>query len=436
MIANGLKSLIGSFIGLFIFFIPIPVGEKWKTPLVALIDALGSGLGKVLPIIVLIIIALLCLNWIVSRINPKAKFAYIHKKDGMITGILFFLALIFTAMLTLGIAPEWLANPEVGGLVMKLAGKVLLTVSIAGIAVLFLTEFGFLEFLGTLLEPLMRPLYRTPGISAVDAITSFVAAPAVGIFLTDKLYRQKIYTEREAIAIMTGFSLCSLGFFTVLVSIGGILDYLPQMILSAFIVNFLLAMIMVRIPPISRKPDTYIDGTPRLEKALARNSTALRRAIVGAATRASTLKIENWINGVRDALLFGVKIVSYVVSIAIIALIIATYTPIFDWLGVIIKPYIELMQLPDAGKIAPTVLITLSELALPAILIAGANAAPAAIFFVCVLSTVQIIFFTESANAMLESEVPIKVWELIVIFLIRTLFAIPLVAIATHLVFR
>ena len=65
--------------------------------------------------------------------------------------------------------------------------------------------------------------------------------------------------------------------------------------------------------------------------------------------------------------------------------------------------------------------------------IAGMNIAPMSIFFVIVLSTVQIIFFTESA--MMQSDLNLKFPELVLIFLIRTLIAIPIVAVFAHVLF-
>ena len=80
-------------------------------------------------------------------------------------------------------------------------------------------------------------------------------------------------------------------------------------------------------------------------------------------------------------------------------------------------------------------LVSIAEIALPAIIISGADVDPMAVFFVCTLSSVQIIFFTESANAMLESDIPLTVRDLVVVFLLRTLVAMPMVALATHLLF-
>lgn len=98
-------------------------------------------------------------------------------------------------------------------------------------------------------------------------------------------------------------------------------------------------------------------------------------------------------------------------------------------------PYLKLMQLPDATAIAPATLVGIAEIALPALTIAGQNIAPMSVFFVIVLSTVQIIFFTESANAMMQSDMGLKFLELVLIFVIRTIIAIPIVAIFAHMLF-
>ena len=46
----------------------------------------------------------------------------------------------------------------------------------------FLIEFGILEFIGTLMEPIMRKVFKLPGQSAVTAVSAFVAAAYGGCF--------------------------------------------------------------------------------------------------------------------------------------------------------------------------------------------------------------------------------------------------------------
>lgn len=432
------KAFVGSLIGVCLFFVPLPTGfGETRIPLVALIDGIKTVLGDGLQYLTVGVVILLCVTWIVSRLTSHAGLKAYHRKDGNIIGAIFILAAVFATLLMFHIGPDWLLDEDVGGLALKLGSSVLLTVSVAGFLVVFLMAFGFPEFIGTLMEPMMRVLYRVPGRAAVDAVASFVASPAVGVFITNQFYKEGQYTQREAATIATNFSVVSIGFFALLCSIGGILDYLPHMIATSFIITFLTAIIMSRIPPLSRKRDTYVTGHSVTAETGEEVATGhiLARACTAASERAATAGPETFKKSLWDAITFAQKIVAYVIAIATLSLVVATYTPVFDYLGAVFHYPLAALQLPDVGDIAPTILISIAEVALPAIVISAAKADPMSVFFVCTLSTVQIIFFTESANAMLESDIPLTVWDLVLIFIIRTLIAIPLVAIATHLIF-
>lgn len=434
-----LKALLGSLAGVLIFFVPFSTSsDKSKIPLIIAIDFIKKMIGDNINYLTLGVIILLCVTWVLSKVSQNDFLKKYHAKDNNIIGFLFILAGIFTFMLTFKLGPEWFLHKDVGGLALYLGGSVFLTVSIAGILVLLLTEFGFLEFVGTLLEPLMRPVYRLPGRSAVDAVASFVAAPAVGIFITNKIYKNGYYTQRESASIATNFSVCSLGFFALLTSIGGIMEYLPHMIISSFIISFIIAAIVTRIPPLSRKKDVYFDGRPQTEDErtpIPYDGKIFNRAFDAAVAKASTTRLDMLYKSFWDAITFAQKIVAYVISIATVSLVVATYTPLFDYLGAPFAPILSLLQLPNAVEIAPALLVSIAEIALPVIIISGGEVAAMSVFFICTLSTVQIIFFTESANAMLEADIPLSLMDLIVIFVIRTIVAIPLVAVATHIIF-
>ena len=175
--------------------------------------------------------------------------------------------------------------------------------------------------------------------------------------------------------------------------------------------------------------------TAAMRKSQRYSRDTLRKAVTAATTKASSAPYSVLVTSIPSVLSFAVKIVTFVEALATIALMISTYTPFFDWIGIPMIPYLELCQLPDAAAIAPATLVGIAEIALPVMTIAGQNIAPISIFFVIVLSTVQIIFFTESANAMMQSDLGLKFWELVLIFLIRTLIAIPIVAVFAHLLY-
>ena len=61
----------------------------------------------------------------------------------------------------------------------------------------FLLNYGIVDFIGSLMEPLMRPVFKIPGRGAVNAIASFVSSASVGVLITSKLYQNcLLYTSR------------------------------------------------------------------------------------------------------------------------------------------------------------------------------------------------------------------------------------------------
>lgn len=433
--------LFFSGLGIFLFFVPIVMfGKSSKVPMVHIIDLIKGSLGGNLNYIVFLLVVVLGVAYTHTIVSKKQDTALsrFFAEDGIFTGILYYLAVIFAIVIISKKGPALILDPEVGGLAISLAGGVLLTVTIAGWLIVLIMEFGMLEFLGTLIEPIMRVLFKLPGRSSVDALASFVSAPAVGVYITNKLYTDNKYTAKEACCITTNFSVCSLGFFALLVSIGKIEEYFPHTVITSLIVVFIMAMIVIRIPPISLKKDIYFNGTIQTEeerRSERYNRHIFKKAFHEALQKVDTVDMKILYLGIVDAFLFAIKIVAYVLSIAVISLILANYTPVFEWLGKPMIPFLKMLGLANATEIAPATLVGIAEIALPVLIIAGKSVAPASIFFVVVLSTVQIIFFTESANAMLKSNMPLNFGELLVIFLIRTIIAIPLVAVATKMIF-
>lgn len=443
---NLLKFLVFSLLGVWVFFIPTFDGI---TPMVAFIDWIKLQLGAGKSVMTVIVCVALAITVTIAKITKKGPLAAFHKDDGIMDMVLFYLAAVFSiAVMVLPVSEysggaaenvtflQKVMDPEVGPMAIDLAGTVLFTVTIAGWLVNLLIEFGILEFIGTLMEPIMRRLFKIPGQSAVDALSSFVAAPAVGVFLTNRLYKENVYTEKEACCIATNFSVVSLGFFALLVSITKTEYMYGPAILCSLITVFILAAIVIRIPPLSWKKSVYYNGvvqTPEMAKPGKYHMGIFKKALAAATTRASKTPYSMFLTSIPGVLSFALKIVTFVMSIAMVSLFLCWYTPLFDWIGVPMVPFLNLCQVPNAAEVAPATLVGIAEIALPVMTIAGKAIAPTAIFFVIVLSTVQIIFFTESANAMMKADMGLKFGQLVIIFLIRTVIAIPIVSLFAHL---
>ena len=141
----------------------------------------------------------------------------------------------------------------------------------------------------------------------------------------------------------------------------------------------ILAAIVIRIPPLSRKKDRYYNGveqTAAMRKSSKYSKDTMKKAVAASTTKVSQTPYSIFVTSIPGVLSFTVKIVTFVQALATIALFISNYTPFFDWIGMPMVPYLELCQMPDAAAIAPATLVGIAEIALPVMTIAGMNIAP------------------------------------------------------------
>jgi nucleoside recognition membrane protein YjiH len=309
-------------------------------------------------------------------------------------------------------------------------------IPIGAVFLLLFVRYGFLEFVGVLMRPVMRPAFRLPGRSALDSLTSWVGSYSVGLYLTRQLFREGYYNRREAYTIVTCFSTVSIGFVAVVVQTLELLHLFAVIFIIYFFTVYLLTAILARTWPIARVPEDYF-GEPKREPVSVERGRRLwgaawRRAVTQAEGSAGVLRTVR--DGLTDGVLLASTILGSILTVGTAALLLAQGTPIFEWLGAPIVPLLSLLGIPDAEIVGPAVLVGITEMYIPALLVTDAELT--ARFFVALLSITQLIFFSSLAPMVLDmfQEVPVRAWELIVLFLIRTAILVPLLAGVTALV--
>ncbi len=138
----------------------------------------------------------------------------------------------------------------------------------AGLLMPFLTDYGLMEFVGTLLKRIFRRLFTLPGRSAIDALASWMSSAPVGVLITIQQYTSGHYTAREASVIATNFSVVSVPFALLVAKTVGVGDRFPEYYMAVVITGVITAMIMPRIPPLSRFKDTPFDKLHPLRETL------------------------------------------------------------------------------------------------------------------------------------------------------------------------
>ena len=446
IIKGRIKFITMSILGIILFLIPIPVvqdGQKQTTlPVAFLANCLKDLLGNIMPILIVLIITisgvltLLCSTIYKHKLNPQGlMYNAFNVKLGWI--ILRVLSVVFVWLTYLKVGPKMIYSEDTGGLVFYSLLPTLVAVFLfAALFLPLLMEYGLLELLGPVFRPVMRPLFTLPGRSTVDNLASFIGDGTVGVLITSRQYEEGYYSRREATVISTTFSVVSITFAIVIASTIKMQDQVFYFYITVIVSCLIAAMIMPRIWPLKNIPDEYakdVSEDARTEQ-LPEGKTALRHGYDMATEigiKAPGFK-KFFISGFKTIVDMWFVILPVVMSIGTIATIIANYTPIFEVIGKPFVPLLELLQIPEASHASQTILIGFADMFLPSILIEGVKS-DITRFVIGALSISQLIYLSEVGGVILGSKIPVSIGKLFMIFLIRTLITLPIIALLAHL---
>lgn len=438
-VKNLLKFILGSAFGIAMFLVPIPQGESFTTLLDYLKNFLKSLLGGSLPYILLVIVvgsAILTVYDYICKPDWIRKNHYLSKAFSTTPLYLVskVIGAIVIAMVVLGKGPEFILSADTGASMVSLSGTLFCIVLGFSFILPFLTDCGIMEFLGVLLRPVVRPLFHVPGRASVDLMASWFGASNAAVILTREQYMKGFYTKREAGYIMTNFSLVSIPFCLLVADTVGIANLFPAFYLCICVVGIVLAVIIARIPPIRTIPDTYQEQAgKRLHEEVPQEKGILNYALEISCKRAEGFNAKGVLaSGMEVVMGMVFDLIPIVIAWGTIALVIATYTPVFNWISYPMGLYMKLFGVKEAFAAAPATLVGFTDMFIPALLL-GSISAGKTKFIVGVLSLVQIIYLTEVGTIIIKSEIPLNLWKLFVIFMERTLIAIPLIVLFANL---
>lgn len=417
-----------SGIGIFMFFVPIQIGEDTTIPLDHLVNLIRDLLGETAQWVVLAIIA-------GGATYPFVTGRWRRSSTYTVFALLNVVGLVAALMLVFGFGPAFLFDPDLGPfLYNSLVIQVGLIVPIGAIFLTLLIGYGLMEWIGVIVQPLMRPLFRTPGRSAVDAVASFVGSYALGLLITNRLYRTGGYTGREAAIIATGFSTVSATFMVIVARTLDLMHLWLWYFMLTLIVTYAVTAIVTRLPPLAKIPDDCFPGTthrPEQPASGARFQTAWRAA--GETLQGAPSLPRNLYTTVRDGLIMVMQILPSIMSVGLIALSLAMFTPLFEWIGYLFYPFTWALQVPEPQLAATASAVGVAEMFLPATLVAGADSEVLRLV-IAVICVSAVIFFSAVVPSILATDIPLKVWQLIIIWVQRVILSLIIAAPLAHLI--
>ncbi|QFT91023.1 Nucleoside recognition [Bacillus sp. THAF10] len=441
--ADKAKFFFPSLIGILLFMFPVKYNGDITIPIAILSEFLGNLLGDSIPYIMTAIITITAVATLITKL-AQPSFAKRESFFNSLLNVSIFwtvvrvLAMVLAIMTLFKLGPEAVWNEYTGGLLLFDLLPILLTVFFfAGLFLPLLLNFGLLELFGALLTKLMRPVFKLPGRSSIDALASWLGDGTIGVLLTSKQYEEGFYTKREAAVIGTTFSVVSITFSLVVISQVKLGNMFVPFYITVAVAGLVAAIIMPRIPPLSRKPDTYYNGEEQSDKELIPSGySPLKWGYKQAVERASQNKSVGafFRDGFRNVLDMWMGVAPIVMAFGTIALILAEFTPLFTWLGMPFIPLLQLLQIPDAQLASESMIVGFADMFLPSVL---ATDIPSELtrFVIAAVSVTQLIYLSEVGGVILGSKVPVSLWELFVIFILRTLITLPVIALMAHLFF-
>ncbi|MEM8765833.1 MAG: nucleoside recognition domain-containing protein [Pseudomonadota bacterium] len=437
------RFLLPSLLGVVAFLLPVTVDGEQTIVVSLLTDLLKAALAPwLLPAVVLLTVLSVIggAYYLLKRPEWEASHPYLHATCN-VTPIWLLLRIVGAAigvMVLFETGPLWLRGPDTGELVFLEIGVQTFVIFLVACQFMpFLTEYGFMEFVGVLLKRSFERLFRLPGRSAIDALASFVSSATVGLLITIGQYERGYYSARESASIATNFSVVSIPFSLVVANVAGVGELYFSWYLSVIVACLICALVMVRIPPLSRLSDDYFPPVGRqVVEAAAPVGPVFTRALAAAVARASNAP------GPREFLksssLQTVNVIFVVIpaamTLATATAVLLEYTSVFDLLAWPVGLTLSVLGLPEAQAAAPGFIVGFFDQFMPAVVAAQRVDSTLTRFVLAGLSVTQLIYMAEVGVMLLRSSLPLNFGQLFVIFLLRTLIVTPILILAGVLV--
>ncbi len=436
------RFLFPSLVGIFLFVTPINQNGNLTIPVAVIANWLEGAISN---FSLWIVWALISVSALLTILHKIFRFSFLKRNPKLdalfgVGGFWFIvrmLGFVLINLIAFGIGPEFLIGEDTGTFVTTGLLPLLICVFfLGGMFLSLLVNYGLLDFLGAMLIRVMRPLFKLPGRSALNCVASWLGDGSLGVMMTSKQYEEGFYSKREATVVATTFSAVSITFCLVVIGQVGLEHmFLPFYLVVTF-AGIVAALIVPRIPPLSRIPDTYCTESGTREDIPA-GMTAGKYGLQLALEKAEKSPgIKGFIKeGVENVMemLFGT--IPVILAMGTAALIIAEYTPIFQYLGVPFIPLYKLLQIPEAELASQTVIVGFADMFLPSVIAAETIESEMTRFVVAATSVTQLLYMSEIGCIIMGSKVPVSIWKLFIIFLERTIVTLPIIALFAHLLF-
>ena len=422
-----IKFLFYSILGIIAFLAPVTIGGESSILMGHIKSIVIDGYSESIKYLIVFVSLITITGTVIGKFKKQFKNPVLQELFicGPINGAVRIGGSIFFLMVHFGVGPKAVLDPNTGGMMAgDLLPSLMVTFCVGVILMPLLTSFGLVEFVGVLIAPFMRKVFKVPGYAAVDAIASFLGDGTIGIVVTDQQYQKGYYTQREAVIIATSFSIVGISFAAV---VADFLKFSSIFIIfySTIAISTVVAgVIIARLPLKKFKNEYYVQGKVE-EKDIISFSLALRKA---AAVAEKAKELEIMIDSVKKVAVLYITFIPVIMFMGTAGLIVAEYTNIFSIISMPLIPFLQLLGFSKevAESMAPSMIVGFSDMYLPSLLIESVKSDMAR-FVIGTLSFAQLIFLSETGMILVASKIGFTFWDALKFFVLRTIITFPVI---------
>lgn len=427
------KFIGGTLLGILLVLIPFNFNGTVDTVLFYYLKQFIRAYQSPLRFIIMI---LMCISAIVALYDFIAKPDWIRNnkilKNIFSTSLFYivnrFLGALICVLVYFNIGPNFLISADTGESMFSLATQLSILVPCMLFLQTLILECGAMEFIGELIGFIVKPIFKVSEMGAVSIISAWVGPGNAAILGTRDLFEEGYYTVKEAAIIGSQFSTSSVGWIVLVSSVFGIMDHFGTLFLVITLVGIIVAMVGVRIPPISKYPNTYMNNSEISPLQVTQNDSQSKIAYAfdRALQRADKVTLKTFSSKINNMLFYVIWLQPIIVCWGTLALIVSIYTPLLQWISYPIELILSIANISEPAASASAIMSGFADNYLPVIL--GKDiASVASRFIIAAMSILQIVFMSEIASLLTSTQVIKNFKDVLLVFIIRTFVALPFV---------
>ena len=412
------KFFVFTMIGILAFFANVTIGDQRTIIITHLVNFIQRMIAPITPYLLI----LLCVLAVVDVFRNPAR--NLTTTTGKVFSVVRVLGLVCLIMAIFNVGPALLHDERVLPFTLnRVVTPMMVVIPVSALFLPCLLSTGFVETIGLILRPIMRPLLKVPGRSAVISITAFFSANAVGIIAIDRMYKEGKFTAREAALLATSFCTQAVGFLIIVAGMTGLMPHWNLFFFGTFLILVVCAIVTGRIWPLSKKPDTCYDKCDYQDEEVVKQGLIKRAFEEGFGVAENMGSMATKIAMTMKATLNVLTVViATSMFFATAGLALVYHTPIFHWIGYIFYPVAALLQLPDTHLVGASGSSVLVAALNPAILANQTDSFVTTFVLACMPIT-TIISFGLTVPVYLTTSIPLKLWEILVIWIERVIIS-------------